>query len=308
MTSSRAIPLETVSLDVPDPALPAYEAALRSACATVGFFRDEAAGLWRLEGVKPVGEHDPALAAGLALAALLTGTELPVVRQPVAAEGWAERSYASFPEQRVGRRFALRGTHLHGPMAAGRITLTLDAGAAFGSGEHGSTRGCLRALERAARRRPRRLLDLGTGSGVLAMAATRLLHRPVLAVDIDPWAVRVAARNARQNRVGPWLRCRRADGWHSPVVRAGAPYDLVLANILARPLCRMARDLAQRLAPGGTVILAGLLATQARSVLAAHRRAGLVLAERLTEGPWTTLVLRAPIRNPPALRTGPIPG
>lgn len=292
--TAHAIPLETVFLDVPDPALPAYEAALRSACATVGLFRDEASGVWRLEGVKPVGANEPALAAGLALAALLSGLEAPLSRRPVAAEGWLEHTYASFPEQRVGRRFALRGTHLHGPAAPGRITLTLDAGAAFGSGEHGSTRGCLRALELVAPRPPRRVLDLGTGSGILAMAAARLLHRPVLAVDIDPWAVRVAARNARQNRLGPRLRCRRADSWHSPVVRAGGPYDLVLANILARPLCRMARDLARHLAPGGAVILAGLLSVQARAVLAAHRRLGLVLVARLAEGPWTTLLLRAP--------------
>jgi ribosomal protein L11 methyltransferase len=292
--TARAIPLETVFLDVPDPALEAYEAALRTACTTVGLFRDEASGAWRLEGVKQVGAEEPALAAGLALAAALTGIEVPLARRPVAAEGWLEHSYASFPEQRVGRRFALRGTHLHGPAAPGRITLMLDAGAAFGSGEHGSTRGCLRALERLAPGRPRRILDLGTGSGILAMAAARLLHRRVLAVDIDPWAVRVAARNARQNRLGPRLRCRRADGWHSPEVRRGGPYDLVLANILARPLCRMARDLARNLAPGGHAVLAGLLATQARAVLAAHRRAGLVLVARLAEGPWTTLVLRAP--------------
>ncbi|HUZ65737.1 MAG TPA: 50S ribosomal protein L11 methyltransferase [Acetobacteraceae bacterium] len=291
--TSRALPLETVSVDVPDPAVPAYEAALRSACATVGLFRDETTGIWRLEGVKPVGTNDPALVAGLALAAALTGIDAPLARRPVAAEGWLERSYAGFPEQRVGRRFALRGTHLRGPAAAGRITLTLDAGAAFGSGEHGSTRGCLRALEAVARGRPRRILDLGTGSGILAMAAARLLGRQVLAVDIDPWAVRVAARNARQNGLGPRIACRRADGWRSPVVRTGGPYDLVLANILARPLCRMAHDLAHHLAPGGHVILAGLLATQARAVLAAHRRSGLVLAARLAEGPWTTLVLRA---------------
>ncbi|MGH7041318.1 MAG: 50S ribosomal protein L11 methyltransferase [Acetobacteraceae bacterium] len=290
--TSRPIPLETIALDAPDLAVPAYEAALRSACAAVGLFRDEARGIWRLEGVKQVGANEPALVAGLALAAALTGIEVALTRRPVAADGWLERTYASFPQQRVGRRFTLRGTHLTGPAAPGRITLTLDAGAAFGSGEHGSTRGCLRALETMAWRRPRRVLDLGTGSGILAMAAARLLGCEVLAVDIDPWAVRVAARNARQNQLGPRLACRRADGWHSPVVRAGGPYDLVLANILARPLCRMARALARHLAPGGTVILAGLLATQARAVLAAHRRVGLVLVTRLAEGPWTTLVLR----------------
>ena len=292
---SRAVPLETVALDVPASAVPAFEAALRAACATVGMFvRDEARGLWCVEGVKEIGAAEGELVAGLALAALLTGITPALSRQPVAAEGWAARSYASFPEQRIGRRFALRGSHVTGPAAPGRITLVLDAGAAFGSGEHGSTRGCLRALEAVASRRPRRVLDLGTGSGVLAMAAARLLRRRVLAVDIDPWSVRVAAENARRNRLAPWIVCRRADGWRGRETRGGRPYDLVLANILARPLCRMARDLATGLAPGGRAILAGLLDNQARAVLAAHRRVGLVLVGRWREGPWTTLLLRAP--------------
>ena len=179
----------------------------------------------------------------------------------------------------------MRGTHLHGPPTPGRITLTLDAGLAFGSGEHGSTRGCLRALERVAHRRPRRILDLGTGSGILAMAAARLLHRPVLATDIEPWSVRVAQQNATLNRLGRLVRLRLADGWRDPAVRAGAPYDLVFANILARPLCLMARHLAAHLAPGGTAILSGLLQTQARAVTAAHRRCGLASGGQHSGGP-----------------------
>jgi ribosomal protein L11 methyltransferase len=125
------------------------------------------------------------------------------------------------------------------------------------------------------------------------MAAARLLHRPVLATDIEPWSVRVAGENAARNGLRR-VRFARADGWTAPVVRGGGPYDLVFANILARPLCRMARDLARHLAPGGTAILAGLLRTQARWVLAAHRRQGLVLEAMLTEDRWTTLVLRRP--------------
>jgi ribosomal protein L11 methyltransferase len=175
---------------------------------------------------------------------------------------------------------------------SGRITLTLDAGLAFGSGEHGSTRGCLVALERVALRRPRRILDLGTGSGILAMAGAALLRRKVLATDIEPWSVRVARENARLNGVSHLVRPRLADGWRSAAVRACAPYDLVFANILARPLCLMAKDLATNLAAGGTVILAGLLAGQARWVLSAHRRRGLRLERMLPQGPWTTIVMR----------------
>jgi ribosomal protein L11 methyltransferase len=294
-THRRSQPsLETVSVRVPEAALEAYEAALSSVCAAVGFFRDAATGDWHVEGVKEVGNREPELTAGLALATTVTGVAPLLQRTPTPAEGWLARTYASFPEQRIGRRFAVRGTHLHGPPSAGRITLTLDAGLAFGSGEHGSTRGCLRALERVAYRRPRRILDLGTGSGILAMAAARLLRRPVLATDIEPWSVRVAQQNAALNRLGPRIRFRLADGWRNPGLRAAGPYDLVLANILARPLSLMARHLATHLAPGGTAILSGLLHTQARSVVAAHRRCGLHLEASIQEGPWTTLVIRRP--------------
>jgi ribosomal protein L11 methyltransferase len=288
-----AAALETVSVDVPEAALEAFEAALGSVCATVGFFRDHATARWRVEGVKPAGEGDAALTAALALAAILTGVEAEPRRIAIPAEGWLARTRAAFPQQLVGRRFAVRGTHLSGPAPPGRIMLTLDAGLAFGSGEHGSTRGCLRALENVACRRPRCILDLGTGSGILAMAAARLLHRRVRAVDIEPWSVRVARQNAALNGIGPMLRCWRADGWRDRAVRAGGPYDLVLANILARPLCLMARPLAANLAPGGTAILSGLLANQARQVLAAHRRQGMRLEAAIAKGPWTTLVLRA---------------
>ena len=124
------------------------------------------------------------------------------------------------------------------------------------------------------------------------MAAARLTHRRVLAVDIEPWSVRVAQQNAALNGLGRLVRCRLADGWHQPVVRAGAPYDLVLANILARPLCAMARSLATNLAPGGTAILSGLQRSQARAVLAAHRRRGLWMEAWIQDGAWTTIVLR----------------
>ncbi len=289
----HATALETVFLTVPPEALEAYEAALAEACGTIGFFHDEEANLWTVEGVKEKGAHEAELTAALALAALVTGFEATPTRRPTETEGWLQRTHEAFPEQLVGTRFAIRGTHLDGPLTPGRLTIRLDAAVAFGSGEHGSTRGCLRAFEGVAHRRPRRILDLGTGSGILAMAAARLLHRPVRGTDIDPWSVRTAAANARLNRLGGLVRFVRADGWSSPAVTGGGPYDLVFANILARPLCRMARPLATNLAPGGTVILAGLLTSQARWVLAAHRRQGLVLERRLAEGPWCTLVLRA---------------
>lgn len=290
--ANHPVPLETVWVTVPEEALEAFEAALGSACETVGFFRDHDSGIWRVEGVKPVGAKEAELASALALASALTGAQPALQRTATDAEGWLARTYASFPEQLIGKRFAVRGTHLPHSEAPDRIDLILDAGLAFGTGEHGSTRGCLIALETVARRHPRRILDMGTGSGILAMAAARLLKRRVLATDIEPWAVRVARENAAKNGVGHLVDVRLADGWQDPAVRREGPYDLVFANILARPLCLMARHLAVNLAPGGTAILAGLLATQARWVLSAHRRQGLRLERMLPQDKWTTIVVR----------------
>ncbi len=297
--------LECVSLTVPEEALEAYEAALGSVCETVGFFRDHATGTWRLEGVRAVGAKDNELTGALALAAAVTGVVATATRTPTQADGWLERTKAAFPEQWIGRCFAIRGTHLTGALPSGRTTLILDAGVAFGSGEHASTRGCLMAFEHhAMSHRPRRILDLGTGSGILAMAAAKTLRRTVLAADIEPWSVRVARQNARLNRLHTLVRPILADGWRSVAVRRGGPYDLVFGNILARPLRAMARDLAANLAPGGTAILAGLLRTQARDVLAAHLRRGLVLRRMIHLEPWTTLVVHKRVAASP-LAAGP---
>lgn len=284
--------LELIGVTVPEDALEAYEAALAAVCDTVAFFRDHATGTWRVEGVRVARAQDAALTGALALAAAVSGVEAALTRAPTDADGWLERSLEAFPEQLVGRSFAIRGTHLTGPRQPGRTTLILDAGVAFGSGEHNSTRGCLIAFERVARRRPKRILDLGAGSGILAMAAAKRLRRPVLATDIEPWSIRVTRENAARNRLRTLVRPILADGWRDKRVRGGGPYDLVFGNILARPLCAMARDLAAHLAPGGTAILAGLLRSQARAVLAAHRRQGLVLERLIDQRPWTTLVIR----------------
>ena len=289
-----AIPLETLVLtSIPDEAVPYYEAALESLCRTVGYFREPPLEeTWRLEGVWEQNGDEAALSAALALAAAVSGFDAGMPeRHPTEAEGWLARTMEAFPEQDLGRRFTIRPTHLPNPREWDRLVLRLDAGLAFGSGEHESTRGCLLAFEGVAHRKPHRILDLGTGSGILGMAAAKLLHRKVLATDIEPWSVRVAAENGVMNGLRGLFRAELADGWRDPVVRNGR-YDLVFANILARPLCAMARDLATHLAPGGTAILAGLLGTQVRMVLAAHRRCGLVLERRIDLGAWSTLVLR----------------
>ncbi len=286
----HAIGLETVSVTIPADALEAYEAAFEEACGTIGFFLDESTGMWTVEGVKDQGANEAELTSALAIAAIVSGVAAELTRAPTPADGWLARTRSAFPEQLVAKRFSVRGTHLTTPPAPGRLVITLDAGVAFGSGEHGSTRGCLRALEHIAHRKPTRILDLGTGSGILAMAAAKLLHRRVLATDIDAWSVRTARENARRNHLHTQVKYLRADGWTSPTLQAHAPYDLIFANILARPLTKMAKHLKAHLAPGGTVILAGLLRTQANWVARAH--SPLALEKVITEGQWATLILR----------------
>lgn len=288
--------LARLSVSVPEHAVPVFAAAFETACEGVAFFRSHDQGRptgmdWRVEGFLRDAAARAALAAALALAAAAAGIDPPALAEDsVPAEGWLARTREAFPPQPIGRRFLIRGTHHAGVTMPGRIALTIDAGLAFGSGEHASTRGCLVALER--QRRPRgRVADIGTGSGVLALAAAALWHVKVVGVEIEPWAARVAAENARLNRLHRLVTMVRGDGWRAPAVRRHAPYALVLANILARPLCAMAVAVARNLAPGGRAILSGLLSDQAPMVLAAYRRCGLALAGRIDLRPWTTLVL-----------------
>jgi ribosomal protein L11 methyltransferase len=211
---------------------------------------------------------------------------------PIPSTDWLYRTAESFPPQRIGR-FWIHGSHVSEPPPAGTVAIRLDAGQAFGSGEHESTRGCLLALDRLARRRRlRRVLDLGCGAGILAIAAAKCWPARVLAADNDPIAVAVAAENAANNGVAARVRCLLSDGYVSPALRRAGPFDLILANILADPLIDMARDTARNLAAGGVAVLSGLLERQADRVLAAHRPFRLRRRERIGEGPWVTLMLR----------------
>jgi len=289
--------LDRVVATVPPDALEAYESAIAAHCLAISFTLDEDRNVWVIEGYAEPGTLG-GLANSLLIAEAVTGIQADLQRDQVQAGGWLARSYEGFPEQQIGQRFAIRGSHITAPAAPGRITITLDAGLAFGSGEHQSTRGCLLALERRHRqRRPARMLDLGTGSGVLAIACAKLWHQRVLATDIDARSVRVARENATRNQVGAALTVIKADGWQSAALKRAAPFDLILANILARPLAAMAGTLAAHLAPGGTAILAGLLTVQERWVLSAHRRHGLALQSRIRSGAWSNLVLRKPDRH-----------
>lgn len=189
-------------------------------------------------------------------------------------------------------RFLVHGSHDRGRIPKGRVAVEIDAGQAFGTGHHGTTAGCLAVLDRLTSARSfRRPFDLGTGSGVLAIALAKRLRRPVLAADIDPVAVRVARDNARRNGVHPLVRIVAADGLAHPAIRTAAPFDLVVANILAEPLMRLAPALSAALAADGVLVLSGLLPHQRERVAAAYGGQGLRLAAAHRFAGWAVLVL-----------------
>jgi ribosomal protein L11 methyltransferase len=207
----------------------------------------------------------------------------------VAATDWVRESLAGLAPVTAGR-FIVHGAHDRARIPFNRIGIEIEAALAFGTGHHGTTRGCLLALDSLCKSLPRRrILDLGTGSGVLAIAAARALRQPVLATDIDGSAVRAARANAALNRAGSFVEVVKADGVTGPKLRERAPYDLVFANILLRPLQRLAAPLIRLTAPGARVVLSGLLTSQANAAIAAYR--ALALERRIDLDGWTTLVL-----------------
>lgn len=221
-------------------------------------------------------------------AALSAALNIAVEVDALPERDWVAESLRGLGPVRAGR-FRVVGGHLAAPR--NWSTLRLEAGPAFGSGHHETTQGCLRALDWLARRRaPGRVLDLGCGSGVLALAAARVDARSVLATDIDPVAVRTAAANARANRVAGTVRAVKSDGFAA--IPPGMRFDLILANILAEPLKALAPDMRDRLTGDGRVVLSGLLRRQEAAVRAVYRAHGFALVRRFVLGQWPTLVLR----------------
>ena len=236
------------------------------------------------------------------------------------AKDWTAASRAAFKPVRVGR-FVVHGGHDRAAVAPNAVGIEIEAALAFGTGHHGTTQGCLAAIERYAKRPPfpsplvgegreggrKNTLDLGTGTGILAIAAARTLRRRVIASDLDPIAVEAARANARLNRVAAFVRVVQAAGANAPAMRAGAPYDLVLANILLGPLKGLAQPAAPLLSRRATVVLSGLLPSQANAALAAWRCFGLRLVRRDTLDGWVTLTLarkaNAPAGGPAGART-----
>lgn len=285
-----------IQTTVPEHAVPAFEAALEEhATAVLAFeIEDEGPekGQWRLDGYGEGEPSRPPLVAAIALAARVAGIAEPAIS--VSRErprDWVAETLTAFPPIRAGR-FFVHGSHHTERPPYGTVPLLVDAATAFGSGEHQSTRGCLLAYDDLVRRRAfRNVLDMGCGTGILGIAAAKVDKAPVTAVDIDAEAVRVTAFNAHRNAVEDRVTALAGNGFKMREVPRRGPYDLIFANILARPLMRMAKDVSASLDEGGRVILAGLLQKQERMVLSAYRMQGLVLKRRYKLDPWATLVL-----------------
>jgi ribosomal protein L11 methyltransferase len=215
-----------------------------------------------------------------------------VVFDTVEAKDWVKASLEDLDPVPAGR-FVVHGQHDRARVAPNKLGIEIEAALAFGTGHHGTTRGCLLLLDYVLKAwRPRRVLDLGTGTGVLAIAAARALHEKVLASDIDPLSVQVARENAGLNVSRHWVKAIRATGFSAPQFAQSGPFDLVLANILANPLRQLATPMARHLAPSALVILSGLLTHQAASVIAAYRARGLVPLRHLRIEGWSSLLLR----------------
>jgi ribosomal protein L11 methyltransferase len=252
-------------------------------------YEDEATGEWVFEATC---EMLPDLYAFEAVARLTLGGEVDFSIAPVDTEtNWVERSLAGLKPVTAGGVYVY-GSHDEAAPPPGLIPIRIDAAQAFGTGHHETTTGCLEAIELTLRcRRPDRMLDVGTGTGVLAIALARRTRRHVLASDIDPVATRTAIQNAAANGVGRLVGVVTAPGLAHPRIARRAPYDLIVANILAGPLVALAPAIGRAARRGATVILSGLLIEQAARVVAAYARQRMALRRKLVRGNWVTLIL-----------------
>jgi ribosomal protein L11 methyltransferase len=246
---------------------------------------DEDRGIWRIDAFPTTDEEAGALQARLA-----DHPKLQVKVDVLADADWLAMSLSGLPPVRAGR-FFVYGAHDQGRVPSNAVNLKIDAGAAFGTGHHGTTVGCLLAFDELLKReRFERVLDVGCGTGVLAIAAARTGSRIAVGTDIDKPSVRIANENARLNRADASFV--HASGLNDRRIRADGPYDLVFANILAPPLVALSQDIKEALRLGGVAILSGLLRTQERRVTAAYLSRGFHLERRIHRDAWSALVLR----------------
>ena len=286
-TSYDAFDLKIV---VPQDAVPLFERALDPlASALLASLIEKGAqkGNWELQAIFETKPDVVQLDTALMIAADAAGIEKPdYVLNPVPHKNWLRESLLSFKPVEIGSYY-IYGSHITTPPPADKIALEIDAATAFGSGEHQTTQGCLMGLM-DLNRSFNAVLDMGCGSGILAMAYAKTFHRPVDAVDIDPESVLVTQQNAALNGLADLITVWESVGYE----KVSRSDDLIFANILARPLMDMAHDLYAHLNPGGLAILSGFLYRQERWVLKAHEKAGLKFVKRYRVNGWSTLVVQ----------------
>ncbi|MCA3596905.1 MAG: 50S ribosomal protein L11 methyltransferase [Methylobacterium sp.] len=257
----------------------------------MGTLHPDETGPWRLElhfAFEPDEDEIRALVAGFSS----EETAEKLVFEPVAATDWVASALEGLKPVTAGR-FLVHGAHDREAVRIGQIGIEIEAALAFGTGHHGTTRGCLEHITALLkRRRPRRIVDIGTGTGVLAIGLAKALNQPVLGGEIDPDSVAIARGNARLNGVGDRLKVYRAAGLQHPALRRSNHYDLVLANILARPLKGISRQVGLAAGPGCALILSGLLPGDVPGVLSAYRRQGFALAAKRQIEDWVSLTLQ----------------
>lgn len=281
--------LTTLDGRAPAEALGAALEEMPVAPTGVGVFEvEDGSGLWEVGAYFAERPDEVALA----LLAAAHGSR-PFAVSKLDDRDWVAQVRRELSPVRAGR-FLVYGGHDARRVDVTDIGLLVEAAMAFGTGHHATTQGCLIALDRLSRRfpRPRRVADVGCGTGVLAMAAAKLWRVPCVAADIDAVAGETARANVRANGVSPWVRTGVGAGFQPAALREGAPFDLVFANILARPLKRLAPEMRRRTVRGGAAILSGLLTRQAPGVEAVYRAWGFRREARLVIGEWTTLTLR----------------
>jgi len=275
----------------------AFEEALNPFCEAISWFATDSEGEWQIEGFSQSKPDGAALATALSVVADVFAIAVPAILiVPVAPRDWVADSLRMFPPTDAGR-FFIYGTHYDTLLPVGRIPILLNPGRAFGSGDHATTMGCLLAIsDLSGRRKFKAPLDMGCGSGILSIAIAKAWRVPVRAFDVDTNAVIVAKENNRRNGVAPLIRTSRSNGYGSPDVMQGASYDLIVSNILANPLCQMAKNMsrvARSSSMGGCiVILAGFLDCDANRVYAAYFSQGFRRVRSYHIKGWCTLVLK----------------
>lgn len=269
-------------------ALDPYAVALMASLIETGADKDK----WKMEAIFDGKPDEKTLEVTMAIAAMSAGIDEPEWDlMPIPKKNWLRENLLDFPPLELGRYY-IYGSHIDNPkIPNGKIAMQIDAATAFGSGEHATTQGCLEAFEYVLKiMQPKTILDMGCGSGILSMAAAKVLDHKVKidAVDIDPESVYVTEQNIRLNGVDDCIRVFQSTGYQNVKGR----YDLVFANILARPLMEMAPDLYTHLNAGGLAILSGFLNGQKSWVLKAHAKAGLSYVKSYKIREWSTAIVK----------------